>query len=87
MEWRALRAYRNPEARFPVWIGGCGSVSRMEAIMRPVGMVLLTGAAAIVAWKIVAALFFGLIGMALKVGLVILVGYFILKMINGKKDE
>lgn len=55
--------------------------------MRPLGMVLLTGAAAVVAWKIVAALFFGLIGMALKVGLVILVVYFILKMLNGKKDE
>ena len=53
--------------------------------MRAMGTVLLTGAAAIVAWKIFAALFVGLLGMALKVGLVVLVVYFLLNAFNGKK--
>jgi predicted membrane protein len=55
--------------------------------MRPVGMVLLTGAAAVVLWKILAVVFFGLIGMALKVGLVILVVYFVLRIVQGKNKE
>ena len=55
--------------------------------MRSLGMVLLTGAAAVVLWKVLAVLFFGLIGMALKVGLVILVVYFVLKLFQGKKEE
>jgi hypothetical protein len=59
----------------------------MEGRMRSLGMVLLTGAAAVVLWKILAVLFFGLIGMALKVGLVILVAYFVLKLLQGKKNE
>jgi hypothetical protein len=50
-------------------------------------MVLLTGAAAVVAWKVIAALVAGLLGMALKVGLVILVVYFLIQLINGKKKE
>lgn len=55
--------------------------------MRAMGTVLLTGVAAIVAWKIMAGLFVGLLGMALKVGLVLLVGYFLLNMFNGSKTE
>jgi hypothetical protein len=53
--------------------------------MRAVGKVLLTGAAALVLWKVMAALFVGLLGLALKVGLVLLVVYFLLKIFNGNK--
>ena len=55
--------------------------------MRGLGMVLLTGAAAVVAWKILAAIFVGLIGMALKVALVVLAVYLVLRILNGKKKE
>lgn len=55
--------------------------------MRGLGVVLLTGAAAIVVWKILAVFLVGLVGLALKVGLVILVVYFILQMFNGRKRE
>ena len=55
--------------------------------MRIVGKVLLTGAAAIVAWKIFAAFFVGLLGMALKVAIVLLVVYFLLQMFNGNKKK
>jgi hypothetical protein len=55
--------------------------------MRAVGMVLLTGAAAVVAWKILAVLLFGLLEILVKVGLVILVGYLVLKIFNGGKKE
>ena len=53
--------------------------------MRAVGKVLLTGAAALVLWKVMAALFVGLLGLALKVGLVLLVVYVLLKIFNGYK--
>ena len=61
----------------------------MEARMRAMGTVLLTGAAAIILWKIMAGLFIGFLGLALKVGLVLLVVYFLLRIFNGskKKDE
>lgn len=61
----------------------------LEEQMRAVGKVLLTGAAALVAWKIFAALFVGLLGMAFKVALVVMVVYFLLRMFNGnhKKEE
>ena len=55
--------------------------------MRAVGTVLLTGAAAIVAWKIVAGIFVGLLGLALKVCLVLLVVHFLLKILNGRKEK
>ena len=57
--------------------------------MRAMGTVLLTGAAAIVAWKIMAGLVVGMLGLALKVGLVVLVVYSLLKLFNknGKKEE
>ena len=55
--------------------------------MRTLGMVFLTGAAAIVVWKILAALFFGLLGLVFKVALVIVVVYFLLKIFQGKKQE
>ena len=57
--------------------------------MRAMGTVLLTGAAAIVAWKIMAGVIVGMLGLALKVGLVVLVVYSLLKLFNknGKKEE
>ena len=55
--------------------------------MRAMGTVLLTGAAAIILWKIVAGVFVGLLGLALKVGLVILVVYFLLRIFNGNKGK
>ncbi len=55
--------------------------------MRAMGTVLLTGVAAIVVWKILAGVLVGLLGLALKVGLVALVVYFVLKLFNGKKKE
>lgn len=55
--------------------------------MRAMGTVLLTGAAAIIVWKILAAVFVGLLGLALKVGLMVLVVYFLLRLINGKKRK
>jgi len=55
--------------------------------MRALGMVLLTGAAAVVIWKIFAALFIGLLGLALKVALVILVVYFLMQIFKGKKER
>ena len=55
--------------------------------MRFVGTVLLTGAAAIVLWKVVAVMFLGLLGMALKVGLVVAVVYVLLKALNGRRKQ
>ncbi len=55
--------------------------------MRAMGTVLLTGVAAIVVWKILAGVVVGLLGLALKVGLVVLVVYFVLKLFNGRKKE
>ncbi len=55
--------------------------------MRAMGTVLLTGAAAVIVWKIFAAVFVGLLGLALKVGLVLLVVYFLLKIFNGNKKK
>ncbi len=59
----------------------------MEEQMRAMGTVLLTGAAAVIVWKIFAAVFVGLLGLALKVGLVLLVVYFLLKIFNGNKKK
>ena len=55
--------------------------------MRAMGTVLLTGAAAIIVWKILAGVVVGLLGLALKVALVALVVYFVLKLFNGKKKK
>ena len=55
--------------------------------MRSMGTVLLAGAGAVVAWKIFAALFVGLLAMALKVALVIGVVYLILNLLKKKDDE
>jgi len=54
--------------------------------MRAVGKVLLTGAAAVVAWKVMAGVFVGLLALALKIGLVVAVVYFLLNIFNGKKE-
>jgi hypothetical protein len=67
--------------------GSSKCLQNPEELMRGLGMVLLTGAAAVVAWKVIAALVAGLLGMALKVGLVILVVYFLVQLFNGKKAE
>jgi len=55
--------------------------------MRAMGTVLLTGAAAVVAWKVMAGLLVGLLGLAFKVGLVLLVVYVLLSLFNGKKCD
>ena len=55
--------------------------------MRAVGKVLLTGAAAVVAWKVLAGVFVGLLAWALKIGLVVAVVYFLLNIFNGKKEK
>ncbi len=55
--------------------------------MQTVGKVLLTGAAVVVVWKVMVGLFAGLLLMALKVGLVLFAVYFLLKIINGRKEE
>lgn len=59
----------------------------MEERMRAMGTVLLTGAAAIIIWKILAVVFVGLLGLALKVGLVLLAVFFLLKIFNGNKKK
>ena len=58
-----------------------------EEGMRGMGTVLLTGAAAIVIWKIMAGMVVGLLGLALKVAMVLLVVYFLLNVFNGRKKE
>jgi len=55
--------------------------------MQSMGKVLLTGAAVVVLWKVMVGLFAGLLLMAMKVGLILLAGYFLLKLFNGKKEE
>ena len=55
--------------------------------MRAMGTVLLTGAAAIVVWKIMAGVVVGLLGLALKVGLVLLVVFILLKLFNNNSDK
>jgi len=56
--------------------------------MRSFGMVLLTGAAAIIIWKIFAAMLVGLLGLVFKVALVFAVVYFLMKIFQGReKDE
>lgn len=55
--------------------------------MRGLGMALLTGVAAVVMWKIFAALFIGLLGMAFKLALIFAVVYFLMKIFQGQKKE
>jgi hypothetical protein len=55
--------------------------------MRGLAAVLATGAAAVVIWKILAVFFFGLLGMAMKVGLVLLVVWVVMRLINGKREK
>ena len=58
--------------------------------MRGLGKVFLTGAAAIVLWKLFAVLFIGILGMALKVALAVGVIYLAMKIFQNnksKKDE
>ena len=56
--------------------------------MRGLGMVLLTGAAAVIIWKIFAAMLVGLLGLVFKVALVFVVVLVLMKIFQGqKKDE
>lgn len=56
--------------------------------MRGLGMVFLTGAAAVVIWKIFAALFIGLLAMVFKVVLVVGLVYLVIKIFQkGRKEE
>lgn len=55
--------------------------------MHGMGKVLLTGAAAIVLWKIFAAFFIGILGMALKVALVIGVVYMAMQIFQNGRDK
>ena len=55
--------------------------------MKAVGKVLLTGAAVIVLWKVIAGIFVGLLAMALKVALVILGVYLLLQLFNGRRRQ
>jgi len=55
--------------------------------MQGVGKVLLTGAAVIVLWKVLAGLFVGVLALAFKIGLVLLAGYFLLQLFNGRKKK
>jgi membrane protein implicated in regulation of membrane protease activity len=55
--------------------------------MRFAGKLLLTGAAVVVLWKVMAALFVGILGMALKVGLVLLAVYVLLQILEGRNKR
>jgi len=55
--------------------------------MRGLGMALTAGVAAVVVWKIFAALFIGLLAMAFKVALVVVVVFFVIKFFQDKKDK
>jgi hypothetical protein len=59
----------------------------MEESMRGLGMVFLAGAAAVVVWKVLAALVAGLLGLAFKVAIVLLLLWVVLQVVNGKKDR
>jgi predicted membrane protein len=55
--------------------------------MRGLGMVLLTGAAAIIMWKVFAAMLVGLLGLLFKVALVFAVVLLLMKIFRGGKKE
>ena len=55
--------------------------------MRGLGMALMAGAAAVVVWKIFAALFIGLLAMAFKVALVVGVVFLVINYFQDKKDK
>jgi predicted membrane protein len=59
----------------------------MEEPMRGLGTVLLTGAVAVVVWKVLLSAVAGLLGIALKVALVFLVVYFLMKIFRNNKKE
>jgi hypothetical protein len=55
--------------------------------MQGLGKVLLTGAAVIVMWKVLAGLFVGVMALAFKVGLILLAGYLLIQFFNGRKKK
>ena len=55
--------------------------------MRGLGMALLTGTAAIILWKVFAAMFIGLLGLVFKVAIVVAVFYVLMKVFQEKKEE
>ena len=71
-------------ARRAGWDPWCPQKS--EDSMRGLGVALLTGAAAVVLWKIFAAMFIGLLALAFKVALVFGVVYFLMKVFQDKKN-
>jgi hypothetical protein len=54
--------------------------------MRALGMVFLAGTAAVVAWRLLATVVAGLVGLLFKVALVLLLLYVLLQVLNGRKD-
>jgi hypothetical protein len=59
----------------------------LEESMGNLGKVLFAGAATIVLWKVFAGIFVGLLGLAIKVGLVLAVAYFLLRVFNGTNEQ
>jgi len=55
--------------------------------MRGLGMVALTGVAAIVVWRVFLGAFVGLFGLALKVALVFGVVYFLIQIFQKKEKK
>jgi membrane protein implicated in regulation of membrane protease activity len=47
----------------------------------------MTGAAAVVLWKVMAAFFVGFLALAFKIGIVFLAVYFLLQILNGKEEK
>ena len=85
MSWRGKAGKRHPQGVIgPPW---CKIEPGLEGSMRAAGKLVLTGAAVIVLWKLMAAIFVGILGMALKVGLVLLAVYILLQVLNGRKKE
>lgn len=55
--------------------------------MGAVGKVLVTGAAAVVLWKVMAAFLVGFLALGFKIGIVFLAVYFLLQILNGKEKK
>ena len=55
--------------------------------MRALGMAFLAGTAAVVAWKLLATVVAGLLGLVVKVALVLLILFVLLQVLNGKRHE
>lgn len=67
--------------------GDLRSPHQREDPMRGLGMALLTGAAAIILWRVFAAMFIGILGLVFKVAIVVAVVYVLMKVFQEKKKE